>query len=47
MIEHVSTGGPIIVMEVRSEDVVNSFRRFCGPHDPEMARQTNPGSLRA
>ena len=47
LIEHVSTGGPIIVMEIRQEDAVNSFRRFCGPHDPEVARQMNPGSLRA
>ena len=47
LIEHVSSGGPIIVMEIRQEEAVNSFRRFCGPHDPEVARQMNPGSLRA
>lgn len=47
LIEHISTGGPIIVMEIRQDDAVNSFRKFCGPHDPELARQINPGSLRA
>jgi nucleoside-diphosphate kinase len=35
MIDHISTGGPILVMEIRQEDAVNSFRKFCGPHDPE------------
>lgn len=47
LIEHMSTGGPIVVMEIRQEDAVNTFRKFCGPHDPEMARSINPGSLRA
>ena len=47
LIEHMSTGGPIVVMEIRQEDAVNTFRKFCGPHDPERARSINPGSLRA
>jgi len=47
MIDQVSTGGPVVVMEIRQEDAVNAFRRFCGPHDPEQARSINPGSLRA
>ena len=38
MIEHMSTGGPIVVMEIRQEEAVNAFRKFCGPHDPELAR---------
>ncbi len=47
MIDHLSTGGPIVAMEIRQEDAVNTFRKFCGPHDPDQARALNPGSLRA
>lgn len=35
MIDHVSSGGPVIVMEIRQENVVNLFRKFSGPHDPD------------
>jgi len=32
---------------VRQEDVVNKFREFCGPHDPELAKTLRPKTLRA
>ena len=31
----------------RQENVVNAFRAVCGPHDPEIARNIRPGTLRA
>jgi len=39
--------GPCLVMEVRQEDAVNSFRRLVGPHDPEIAKHLRPETLRA
>ena len=47
MIEHMSSGGPIIVMEIRQDNAVHLFRKFCGPHDPDQARDLYPQSLRA
>ena len=41
------TQGPCIVMEVRQENVVKSFREFCGPMDPEIAKNLRPNTLRA
>jgi nucleoside-diphosphate kinase len=39
--------GPSLVMEVRQEDAVNSFRKLVGPHDPEVAKHLRPNTLRA
>merc|ERR1712032_320877 len=39
--------GPIIVMEMRQENAVDSFRAIVGPHDPEVARHLRPNTLRA
>lgn len=44
--DHLTTG-PCIVLEVRQEDSVNQFRELCGPHDPEIARNLRPQTLRA
>jgi nucleoside-diphosphate kinase len=41
------TTGPSIVLEVRQENAVNSFRDLCGPHDPEIAKTLRPSTLRA
>jgi nucleoside-diphosphate kinase len=41
------TSAPLIALEVRGDDVVRSFREFCGPHDVEIARALRPSSLRA
>lgn len=41
------TSGPIIVMEVRQENVVQSLRNLVGPHDPEIAKILRPKTLRA
>lgn len=34
-------------MEVRQENVVSTFRELCGPHDPEIARNLRPNTIRA
>ena len=39
--------GPMIAIEVRQEDVVQSFKRLCGPHDSDKARSQYPNSIRA
>eukprot|EP00746_Dinoflagellata_sp_MGD_P089249 gnl/MRDRNA2_/MRDRNA2_35242_c0_seq1.p1 gnl/MRDRNA2_/MRDRNA2_35242_c0~~gnl/MRDRNA2_/MRDRNA2_35242_c0_seq1.p1 ORF type:complete len:368 (+),score=77.96 gnl/MRDRNA2_/MRDRNA2_35242_c0_seq1:90-1193(+) len=39
--------GPSLVMEVRQEDAVQSFRKLAGPHDPEVAKHLRPNTLRA
>jgi len=41
------TIGPCIVMEVRQENAVESFRQFVGPMDPEIAKNLRPNTLRA
>ena len=41
------TTGPCIVMEVRQENAVSSFRDLCGPMDPEIAKNLRPKTLRA
>jgi len=46
IIEHVSSG-PIIAMEVRQENVVESLRSLVGPHDPEIAKILRPNTIRA
>ncbi|KAJ3157211.1 Nucleoside diphosphate kinase 7 [Geranomyces variabilis] len=47
MLDHL-TSGPIVAMEITGKpDIVDSFRNFCGPPDPELARVLYPQSLRA
>jgi len=46
IIEHV-TSGPVIVIEVRQDNVVQSLRALVGPHDPDIARTLRPNTLRA
>lgn len=46
LVEHL-TSGPVIAMEVRQENVVQSFREVCGPHDPELAKTLRKGTIRA
>ena len=46
VIEHISNG-PSVILEVRQENAVESFRSFVGPHDPEIAKYLKPDSLRA
>lgn len=41
------TTGPSLVLEIRGQDVVNRFRDFCGPVDPEVARLIRPDCIRA
>ena len=45
MVEHMITG-PIIVMEVRQENVVQALRNLVGPNDPEIARILRPNTIR-
>merc|ERR1712166_1209544 len=44
--EHL-TSGPCIALELSGPDVVQRFREFCGPTDPEIARHIRPNTLRA
>ncbi len=46
IVEHMTTG-PVIVMEVRQENVVKSFRELAGPLDPEIAKNLRPNTIRA
>lgn len=46
MIEHM-TSGPCIVLEIRQENAVQSFRDLCGPMDPEIAKNLRPNTIRA
>ena len=46
LIEHLISG-PSIVLEVRQENVVKSFRALCGPNDPEIAKHLRPDTIRA
>ena len=41
------TSGPILVMEVRQDNVVQAIRALVGPHDPDIARELRPNTLRA
>ena len=34
-------------MEIRQENAVRSFRQFCGPMDPEIAKNLRPNTIRA
>ncbi|TPX36311.1 nucleoside-diphosphate kinase [Synchytrium microbalum] len=48
IVEHISSG-PLVAMEITSSSktVVSDFREFCGPSDPQLAKQLRPESLRA
>ena len=39
--------GQLIAMEVRQDDVVQSFKALCGPMNSEVARVQAPTSIRA
>ena len=41
------TTGPCFVLEIRQEEVVEAFRKLCGPHDPEIAKSLRPNTIRA
>jgi len=45
IVEHIITG-PVIVMEVRQENVVQALRNLVGPHDPEIAKHLRPNTIR-
>ena len=45
VIEHLSNG-PVIALEIRQENAVESFRELCGPHDPEIAKHLRPDTIR-
>eukprot|EP00826_Nyctotherus_ovalis_P050189 TRINITY_DN612_c0_g2_i8.p1 TRINITY_DN612_c0_g2~~TRINITY_DN612_c0_g2_i8.p1 ORF type:complete len:117 (-),score=49.59 TRINITY_DN612_c0_g2_i8:268-597(-) len=45
IVEHIITG-PVVVMEVRQENVVQALRNLVGPNDPEIARQLRPNTIR-
>jgi nucleoside-diphosphate kinase len=46
IIDHVSSG-PIIAMEIRQDNVVESLRGLVGPNDPEIAKILRPNTIRA
>ncbi|XP_053772017.1 nucleoside diphosphate kinase homolog 7 isoform X2 [Desmodus rotundus] len=39
--------GPCVAIEVQQTNPTRTFREFCGPADPEIARHLRPGTLRA
>uniref|UniRef100_A0A452US78 Nucleoside diphosphate kinase homolog 7 n=1 Tax=Ursus maritimus TaxID=29073 RepID=A0A452US78_URSMA len=39
--------GPCVAMEIQQNNPTKTFREFCGPADPEIARHLRPGTLRA
>lgn len=41
------TTGMCVALEIRQENSVQAFRKFVGPHDPEIAKVVRPDSLRA
>lgn len=46
MTEHM-TAGPCLVLEIRQENAVQSFRDLCGPMDPDIAKNLRPNTIRA
>ncbi len=56
MAVHLTTG-PCIALEIRQENAViiflefyikvKTFRDLCGPHDPEIAKNLRPNTIRA
>jgi nucleoside-diphosphate kinase len=47
--EHVTAlcSGPVVALELRAEDAVQTFRQTAGPWDVQMAKELRPESLRA
>jgi len=41
------TTGPCIALEIRQENCVKSFRKFCGPMDPQIGQTLRKETLRA
>lgn len=41
------TAGPCLALEIRGQNIVEVFREFTGPVDPEVARLLKPNSIRA
>nr|KAF6413834.1 NME/NM23 family member 7 [Molossus molossus] len=39
--------GPCVALEIQQTNPAKTFREFCGPADPEIARHLRPGTLRA
>uniref|UniRef100_A0A6I8NZB4 Nucleoside diphosphate kinase homolog 7 n=1 Tax=Ornithorhynchus anatinus TaxID=9258 RepID=A0A6I8NZB4_ORNAN len=39
--------GPCVALEIQEGGASKTFREFCGPADPEIARHLRPGTLRA
>uniref|UniRef100_A0A9J7ZNC8 Nucleoside diphosphate kinase n=1 Tax=Cyprinus carpio carpio TaxID=630221 RepID=A0A9J7ZNC8_CYPCA len=39
--------GPCMALEIHATDAPRTFREFCGPADPEIARHLRPATLRA
>ncbi|XP_061593588.1 nucleoside diphosphate kinase 7 [Cololabis saira] len=39
--------GPCMALEIHQKDTPKTFREFCGPADPELARLLQPNTLRA
>uniref|UniRef100_A0A8C1ZAV8 Nucleoside diphosphate kinase homolog 7 n=1 Tax=Cyprinus carpio TaxID=7962 RepID=A0A8C1ZAV8_CYPCA len=39
--------GPCMALEIHATDAPRTFREFCGPADPEIARHLRPTTLRA
>lgn len=46
LVEHAIDGKCVFVM-LEGSNIVEDFREFCGPNDPEVARALRPASLRA
>ncbi|KAI1899645.1 hypothetical protein AGOR_G00063920 [Albula goreensis] len=39
--------GPCMALEIKGTEVSRTFREYCGPADPELARHLRPSTLRA
>lgn len=39
--------GPCVAIEIQQSNPTKTFREFCGPADPEIARHLRPETLRA
>ena len=41
------SAGPVLALEVRQKDAVETFRKLVGPMDPEIASNLRPDTLRS